>query len=71
MVEITKELDCDLQTLNELISNDKYFSIVTDKAIYRVKNSNNELMRILLCERKQIMAQQIQHNREEIQWRLI
>lgn len=68
---ISQSLDIDLQSLNALISNDDNFSIVSNKAIFNVKNRNNELLKILLEERKKIMAQQTTIKREEIQWKLI
>ena len=68
---ITKELNSDLETLNNLISWGKPFSIVTEKGIWTCKNLNNELAKIILQERKNVMAQQIKYERNLIQWKLI
>ena len=71
MTDLTQELKSDLETLNNLISWEKPFSIVTEKGIWTCKNLNNELAKIILQERKNIMAQQIKYEREQIQWKLI
>ena len=68
---ITKELNSDLETLNNLISWGKPFSIVTEKGIWTCKNLNNELAKIILQERKNVMAQQVHYEKEQIQWKLI
>ena len=68
---ITQELKSDLETLNNLISWEKPFSIVTEKGIWTCKNLNNELAKIILQERKNVMAQQIKYERDLIQWKLI
>ena len=66
-----RELDVDLQTLNDLIGHTEDFSIVCDSGIFHIRNGNRELMRLLLEERKVVMAQQITAYREELQWKLI
>lgn len=66
---LKKELEVDEDTLTALITGEDDFSIISSRGIYRVSRNNDEFIRFLYQERKQIMSKNL--NRSEKQWRLM
>ena len=71
MCDLKNELEIDENTLTSMIQGTEDFAIVNSEGIYQVSRHNDEFIQFLFHERKRVMTQNININRDEKQWSLL